>query len=307
MLRAVGFDPEFVLVNYGSQVETLKQFESQYPSAHTFGSVLVRLSGSDGTIHLNDTNQYAVLGSTPADGHLAFSLVRGETETISVAQDRMDMRRYECRLTLTEAGDARITHTRRNYGGSFSARNRMFTEMPPEERHRFYQEMVAEISQAAVADSDLVTDFDTYPGVESFSVRAERYAVRDGDFLYFKLPRSLQHLFGLRSDTHENPFYQSGDYNVQIVTTVELPKGFSEAVLLPEKEQWRLPSGGGVVRVDVSKETGDDGCTVLVFTHEVDLNPFILSPEDYQDLVEIENELTHAQARTVLVARKKPN
>ena len=26
-------------------------------------------------------------------------------------------------------------------------------EMPPEERNRFYQEMVAEISQAAVADS----------------------------------------------------------------------------------------------------------------------------------------------------------
>jgi hypothetical protein len=90
-----------------------------------------------------------------------------------------------------------------------------------------------------------------------------------------------------------------------MVTTVELPAGFSEAVLVPQKRQWRLPSDGGIVRVDVSRQADGDGRTILVFTHEVDLNPFILSPDAYQDLVEIENELTHAQARTVLVARRK--
>jgi len=42
-----------------------------------------------------------------------------------------------------------------------------------------------------------------------------------------------------------------------------------------------------------------------IVTHEVDLNPFMLEAEDYPELVEIEKQLTHAQARTVLVARKK--
>ena len=33
MLKAVGFSPEFVLVDYGSPVEVLKRFETQYPTA----------------------------------------------------------------------------------------------------------------------------------------------------------------------------------------------------------------------------------------------------------------------------------
>jgi transglutaminase-like putative cysteine protease len=306
MLKAVGFSPEFILVDYGSQVEVLKRFETQYPTAYTFDSVLVRLHDGSAEVYLNDTNQYAELGTTPADGHLALSLAQSKVETVSIPSQKKNLREYEYRLTLTPEGNARITATRKDYGDWFAARHKMFDEMPPEERNRFYQEMVAEISQAAVADSNLVTRFDSYPGVESYSVQVERYAVRDGDYLYFELPRSLGHLFGLRSDTHENPFYQGGDQSLRITTVVELPKGFSNVVLAPGQKEWRLPAGGGTARVRVSKQDPQgDGPTVLTFTHEVTLNPFILEAANYADLLEIEKQLTHAEARTVLVAQKK--
>jgi transglutaminase-like putative cysteine protease len=301
LLKEAGLSPEFVLVNYGSSMELLQRFETQYPVAGAFGSVLVRLRDGAANVYLNDTDQYAMLGTTPADGGLSLPLAQGRPESVAVAQDKKDLMDHEVRLVLNEQGDARITMTRRNHGQWFGARRKLFTEMPPEERSRFYQEMVGGISQAAVADSDLVTDFDSYPGVESFSVRAEKYAVRDGNFLYFELPRSLRSLLGLRSDVHENPFYLDNDLSLRISTVVELPAGFSQVVLAPDQRDWRLPGGGGSVRVNVSNQSSQDGGPMrLTITHEVDLNPFMLEAEAYPELVEIEKQLTHAQARTVL-------
>jgi hypothetical protein len=270
--------------------------------------VLVRLNDGSRNIYLNDTNQYAQLGTTPADGHLALELDQSKLETVAVAPQDKTVREYEYRMTLTPEGNARIAVTRKNYGEWFGVRHKMFDEMPPEERNRFYQEMVAEIAQAAVADSNLVTNFDSYPGTESYSVQVEKYAVRDGDYLYFELPRSLSHPFGLRSDTHENPYYQSADQSLRITTIVELPKGFSHVVLAPGQKEWKLPANGGTARVRVVAQppsAGSDGPTILTFTHEVDLNPFILDSMSYGDLLEIEKQLTHPEARTVLVARKK--
>lgn len=305
MLQAVGLKPEFLLVDYSSPVQSLQQFESRYPAAHTFDGVLVRVPDGSAPIYLNDTNQYAQLGVTPAEGHLALALGDNKLETVGIAPEKKTVREYEYRIALTPEGNARISVTRKNYGEWFAARHKMFDEMPPEERNRFYQEMVAEIAQAAVADSDLKTNFDTYPGVESYSVEVQRYAVRDGDYLYFELPRSLSHPFGLQSDTHENPFYQGGDQGLRITTIVELPKGFSHVVLAPGQKQWSLPNGGGIARVRVSKQDASgEGPTTLTFTHEVDLNPFILDAAHYGDLMEIEKQLTHAEARTVLVSQK---
>jgi hypothetical protein len=306
MLQAVGLSPEFVLVDYGSPVESLTRFETRYPTVHTFDSVLVRVLNGSAQVYLNDTNQYAQLGVTPAEGHLALSLGASKLETVAIAPEKKTLREYEYRIVLTPEGNARIAVTRKDYGEWFAARHKMFDEMPPEERNRFYQEMVAEISQAAVADCNLTTSFDSYPGVESYGVQVQRYAVRDGDYLYFELPRALGPLFGLRSDTHENPFYQAGDQGLRITTIIELPKGFSTVVLAPGQKEWRLPAGGGTARVRVSKQDAQgDHPAVLTFTHEVDLNPFILEPANYGDLLEIEKQLTHAEARTVLVAQKK--
>lgn len=306
MLKESGLRPEFVLINYGASTELLQQFETQYPIPGAFGSVLVRLQDGDADIYLNDTDQYAQLGATPADGGLALPLTLGKPQSVAVAPDKKNVMEYEVRLALSEEGNARIATTRRNYGEWSGARRKLFAEMPPEERNRFYQEMVGEISQAAVADSNLVTDFDSYPGVESFSVRAEKYAVRDGDFLYFELPRSLRGLFNLRSDVHENPYYLDSDMTLRISTIVDLPPGFAQVVLVPDQRDWQLPAGGGSVRVDVATRKAEDGGPMqLTITHEVDLDPFMLEAAGYPELVEIERQLRHAQSRTVLVTRGK--
>jgi hypothetical protein len=306
MLEAIGLHPEFVLVNYGLPAGPLIRFEAEYPTLDGYSDVLVRVDSSQGPVYLNDTNQYAMLGATYAGGHLAVALARGEMETISVMGERKDLRRYEYKIALTEEGDARIAVTRENYGRFFAARNKLFAEMPPEERRRFHQELVSEISQGATADSNLVTDFHSYPGSERFSVLVKRYAVRDGEFLHFELPGPLNQLLGLRSDMRENPFYLDRDVNLRVSTVVELPEGFSGVVFTPGEQQWHLTDDRGTVQVSTSRQdhVGDSPIT-LGFVHEIALSPFLVEAEGYRNLVEIEKTLTHRKARTVLVVRKK--
>jgi hypothetical protein len=116
----------------------------------------------------------------------------------------------------------------------------------------------------------------------------------------------LRGLFGLRSDTHENPFYLGRDTRFRLTTVVELPAGFSQVVLAPDSRDWQLPAGGGTVHVSVANDRqGGDGPVHLTITHEVDLNPFMVEAQGYPELVEIEKQLAHPKARTILVTRKK--
>lgn len=307
MLKAVELEPKFILAADSSPVAELQQFEAQYPLRGLFSTVLVKVRCGSEDVYLNDTNQYAQLGVTPSDGYLSLDIIDGQTGTISVMQDKENLVNYEYKISLTAQGDAHMDITTKRYGGLFTANHKMFAEMPPEERNRYYQELVAEIAQSATADSELVTNYDSYPGGESYSVQIERYAVRDGDFLYFKLPKSLSNLFGLRSDTHENPFYYSWNSRLRISTIIELPSEFSKIVLAPQQKMWMLPASMGQVQVTISTDydtEAESESPKLTLIHSVELNPSILEAESYPDLLEINRQLTHIQAGTVLLRRQ---
>jgi len=306
MLEAAGLDPKFVLVSSGPPVEQFQRFEARYPSVKTFDNVLVALRCGSAEVYLNDTSQYAALGTTPADGHLALPLARGRTEIISVAEDNRDARRCAYRLALTEQGDVRLVVTQSSYGNSFAERYKFFAEMRPEERDRYQQGLMAEISQAAVADGSLVTDFDSYPGVESFTLQAEKYAVRDGEFLYFEVPLSVTSLFDLPSGKRENPFYQARNLHSRISAIIELPREFPHVALMPSPKEWLLPGCAGSVRVNlIRQDRHADQSASLIFTQEVDLHPFVLEARKCADLREIERQLNLVQGRLILLTRSE--
>jgi len=53
--------------------------------------------------------------------------------------------------------------TRHYYGAEYGVKNRFYSELPPEERRRFYQETVSGMAQGARPVSDLVTDLTPIP------------------------------------------------------------------------------------------------------------------------------------------------
>ena len=299
MLKAATLEPEFVLASRERRVQNLDNPLLTCPHPGKFPALLVRVKTGDGFIYLNDTNQYDELGVTSHDGYLGLVLSTGKIETIHAAKAMRNRTEIEFSIQLSETGDAAIAKTKRFYGNAFGAFHRKFAEMPPEERSRYHQEAVAGISLAAEADGDLVTRYDTYPGIENLSVKVEKFAVRDDEYLYLRLPYTLANLLGLRSDTRDNPYYWSAPRRLTVRTHIRMPDGFSRPSLKPPAIDWRAPGNSG--RITVTCAAGSENS--LIVSHFVDLPPAVIDAADYDKLLDINRRLSHSEAGTILLRR----
>ena len=133
---------------------------------------------------------------------------------------------------------------RHYYGTSFNKKNRFFSELSPEEKHRYYQETISGVAQGAKPLSDLVTRFDTYPGLEKFSVEIDDYSVVDGQYQYFDLPFTPS-LLPAREDLRALPLLISKPEQRVIRTEIDLPVGFRHVIISPRNEQLDEPANGG--------------------------------------------------------------
>jgi len=141
--------------------------------------VRVRLDGKE--VYLNDTDEYAALGATAHDGCYGLGMDAGKLFTIKARPMMRDRSDTDFDVTVQANGDTVIRKRTNYYGSGYADARKRFTEMVPEERRRYFLEAVAQISQAATAEGDLETSFDSYPGVEQFTVRVPRYAIHTGD------------------------------------------------------------------------------------------------------------------------------
>jgi transglutaminase-like putative cysteine protease len=307
MLRAIGEKPVFVLGSFGpADTELTKELlRSPDPSLH--GDLLIRLKMNGEWIYLNDTNQYDALGSTPHESRPGLLLekpfwaaFRNRLVRIEAAEGLENRSELEFDIELMDNGDARVKRTKRYFGGDFGAGRNRFTEINPEERSRYFQEAVAEISQSAKAEGDLVTDFTSYPGVETFTVLVERFAVVDNEHMNLNLPHGFGNALRLRADSRTIPLYWQGRQRAQVAVMLHLPERWREVLLAPEEREWEAPKGLGEIRVEVEKT--DD---LIRVEHEMRLKPGVIDTEDYSDLLEINRRLSHPAARAVLL-RKTP-
>ena len=320
MLRAAGLRPAFVLASPARVVQGLRPPLLTSPAAPDFATVLVRAPCEGGWVYLNDTDQYAAMGATPHDGCYGLILKSGRIETIRAPADKSDRSETLFCVTLSANGNAAILKRTRYYGAAFAAFHRKFAEMIPEERARYHQQAVARIAQAAEPDGELETRLDAYPAEETFSVTVNRFAVREGDRLYFRLPGSLANLLRLRADTRQNPLYWPRPRRVAVRTIVILPPEFDQVVLRPPPVVWSAPNGAGTVsvnwrlltrRTDVLPEKisasleQNEGRAYLLEQSAV-LAPAVLPAADYDELLTLQRRLDHPNARTILV-RKRPN
>ncbi len=188
MLSAAGFQPEFVMASDLPPIAGITNVMTTFPLPAAFDSPLVRVSVDGQTYYLNDTDQYAKLGSTEFDGDIGMVLSTQTPEVVRAAADCEYMVLSVYTLVPDDTGRTRVKVTRRYYGGDFNAKKRYFSELPPEERDRYFQETVSSLAQGAKAVGDLTTSFDTYPGVEQFTADVDNYSVLDGNYFYFDLP-----------------------------------------------------------------------------------------------------------------------
>ena len=295
MLKSLGLEPSFVLASYLPPIADITNLTSRFPLPHTFQSPLVKVAVSGESYYLNDTDQYARLGTTPHDGRLSVVLASQTFETVRAAKDCEDKTETVYTLSLSDAGKTQLGIARHYFGTEYNMKRRFFSELPPEERRRYYQEIVSGVSQGAQPMGDLTTQFDNYPGTEQFSVQVDNYAVVDGKYLYFDLPFTPS-LLPVGSDHRVLPLFISSHNESTVRTEINLPPGYKQVVIAPSGTELKAPDGGGVAKTMAKNEAGK-----FVLTHDFETWPAIIDPKDYSQLLKIESTLGQRSSRVFLL------
>ncbi|HVV70570.1 MAG TPA: DUF3857 domain-containing protein, partial [Verrucomicrobiae bacterium] len=180
LLSAAGFKPEFVLASGLPPIAAITNVTASFPLPQNFQAPLVKVT-VDGTIYyLNDTDQYAQLGTTAHDGKLALELAGKKFSVVESAKGCEDKQETTYALSVADDGKTQVRISRHYYGTEYNSKHRFFAELPPEEKRRYFQQIVSAVSQGAHPVGELVTRFDAYPGVEEFTVTVDNYSVVDG-------------------------------------------------------------------------------------------------------------------------------
>lgn len=293
MLAAAGFKPEFVLASDLPPVPRIAGVVKHFPLPQNFQYPLVRVVVAGQTYYLNDTDQYAKLGTTPHAHRLALALASRAVTEIKPAKNCDEQSETLYTVALKNDGQAQIGITRRYFGSEFNGKKRYFSELPPEERQRYYQQVVSGVAQGARPAGDLVTKFDTYPGLEHYSVTVDHYAVVDGKYLYFDLPFAAS-LFPAGADSRQLPLFISYGSRSRIRAEITLPPEFRRLVIAPPGG--KLSADGQTARVTTSTANGK-----FVLTDELQTTPAIVAPADYPALLKAESALREKSARAFLL------
>ena len=138
-----GFQPEFVLASDLPPIAGITNVSLSFPLPYSFQSPLVRVAVDGETYYLNDTDQYAKLGATSYDGREALVLSTQAQEIIHAAKGCQDKTETTYSLSISDNGQTRVGVTRHYYGEAYAGKNKYFSELPPEEKRRYYQEIVS--------------------------------------------------------------------------------------------------------------------------------------------------------------------
>ncbi|HEX4121758.1 MAG TPA: DUF3857 domain-containing protein [Verrucomicrobiae bacterium] len=297
MLSAAGFSPEFVLGSDLPPIDGISNVARTFPMPGTFDYPLVRVNVDGTTYYLNDTDQYAKLGATGFDGRMGVTLASQTPEILRAAPDCENKTETDYALAPDNTGRTRVSVTRRYYGEDYDEKNRYFSELPPEERRRYFQEAVSGLAQGARAVGDLTTHFDTYPGVEQFTADVDNYSVLDGNYCYFDLPFSPS-LFPAGADRRALPYFISYPSDYTVRTEIELPAGFRHVVMAPGSETLDGPDRSGEAEI-----TSTDSEGKYAITHEFKTAPAIIPPPDYASLLKVESTLGQKSGKVFLLQK----
>lgn len=343
MLSSLGFKPEFYLTTPYESAHNLHLPQLELANSGVLDEVLVRVNATIGTapagttaasaddeiIWLNDTDQYAEPGTAAAAGNLALDTATGKFRVITTREECADNQEVLYLVTLSPDGAAVIKKTITLYGIQYARMKKNFAEMTPEQRSRYQQEVLAELSQAARPVGEFTASFDQYPGKIEFTAEIARFAVRDGQYLYLQLPQTLRRIFGLTADTRANPLYLSARGELRINTILSLPPEFAAPLISPKDFKWRSPAGDtatevssllitplflrsgalggpqGQARAEILRELSN-GRNILFFSHLAQQSPAVIAPALYPELLEAQNTLSGNQARTILFQMQTP-
>lgn len=301
LLKAAGFKPAFILSGGIPYIPEAVEPLLGVPARTTFSSVLVKVDVDGETIYLDGATQYAELGTSDFDRRNVLNLDDGSISELRVAPGKDDRSRVLYEISVAADGQIGLTQSAVMQGTAFEGFHQGYAEITPENRRRHYLELVSGVSQSAKAASELVTDYTDYPGRMEYSVVADRYAVADGDYLYFTVPGGLGGLLKYRSNERTLPLEWGGFIDSVIEYNIILPDGYEPAIL-PKNFSWQAPEGAGMIEVAVDYS---ERANAIHMVQMADLKPALIPADAFPAIVEANKKLSHPDMRTILLKKKQ--
>ena len=306
MLKSIDLKPEFILTSKIPMINGLDRFET-FPQTSIFKTVLVKLMLGKQVIYLNDTNQYAKLGTTPSEGMISLALNSGLISKITINKELENRTDFAFTIRLSKDGKAVITRKRSFFGAAYTYWNKKYSEFSKVEKDRHFQELISSISQSAKKKDSLVTDFSKYPGTEIFSVTVNNYAISDQNYLYLKLPGSLKQVLGLHSDVRKNPYMIWNANKMTRTYLLNLPKLYAKKIpIAPISNVWKLPSNGGSIAIVNDRDFFHASKKpVLFINQDINITPALVLQDKFENLQLIAEKISNKKVQTVLMEKIK--
>lgn len=300
MLKSIGYSPEFVISSGVPDIREIIMPMFDAPQREGLSQILVRVEDEKlGYIYLNDTDEFSAYGSTTNEDCAGFVLPGTNKMIIKPIKGLETCKNIDVQIVLSNGPAAEIKIAKHFFGNSFGEKNRFFSLMTDEDRRRYYKEAVAEISQTAEAVSDLKTDFTSYPGMETFTVKVANFSIVEGDYLYFSIFKNPGNLFALGMKERFYPYFLSCKNKLNIVNSIRLSDKTDCVVIKPTPEKIILPGAAGNIDMFQSSDS-----QVQKDSMNINIEPAIVRPENYSTLVDVQNYLLSDGNSTYLVKFK---
>ncbi|OPZ60039.1 MAG: hypothetical protein BWY87_00686 [Deltaproteobacteria bacterium ADurb.Bin510] len=291
MLKALGFEPEYVLASGLPAVDGLEA-ALQPAAPAVFTRLLVRVRVGRQAYWLGDSDQYAPLGVSAHAGLLALD-ARGRIFKLESAPGLSD--RLDSRITLRLKDDlaAEITVERRYAGAYRASFVRGLKESTPEERRRRHLEELAGIRRGARPLGQPASQVDDKTATARFALVCPDYALRQGGLVYLDIYGLITRLGGVAAEIRTTPLLLATPLRRQTAITIELPPG--RLVSAPPALNLELPGG----RLTISSRW-DAARHRLMIEQTIQNEAALVSAEAYASLLQAQARLESPELRCLI-------
>ncbi|MCQ2393968.1 MAG: DUF3857 domain-containing protein [Kiritimatiellae bacterium] len=318
MFEAAGFDCSYILAADDSHGFRKREKTCRaLPSVGAFSFLLLRAVWRSGWMPFFRDEEMFVYGGenefTPvnATAWADDSIYDPQQDTfgrIACASNWMPRTTGHYVMNVRENGAVDFTVTNATYGASVGPLRKQFRELLPENRLRFYQQLIANLAQNASATRELETDVEGYPFSLSFAAYAEGYAVVKGETISLELPAFQGNVFGLRgSARRRSPIAVGGMNPDEDVFEVVFPKGYTEIESLPRGFTILNPTKKDETwLVNTVTQKVVDGCLHVTISRKAARKEATQLGADYDAYLKDWNKRAASlEARTITVRRSK--